>query len=345
MARALGSASVTDTGYPLLATALAVVVVGVGAVAALIVSRYRMPLAALLLVGILVCGYASATGRGYLQDRVVTLTMPLLWVTAVLGWDVTMRPLAIRRHPVRRRVGAAVAVALTAVLCIVNASSASAALDPELGRSRLVSGEFDDVAGWVRELGGPEGRDVTVAVPDLFDQMWMLYELRDDEEVSFLSLHQDYLRPEIYWNGEVDRYIVVGAGVVLTNEAAVIRRSERFKLVDTTVAPVTVVAPTEMSTWWAFPDQGGALGGTGSGVVLLHGPGASTAVSLRLQTEIPGLALQMAAAGGGTTTTTFGPGETIARVPDAPGPTERVTWQTPGTSSTRTIRLVGASSP
>ena len=65
---------------------------------------------------------------------------------------------------------------------------------------------------------------------------------RNEDAVSFLSLHQDYLRPENYWNGEVDRYILVGDGVALTSESGLIRRSPQVRLVDTTAAPVTVVA-------------------------------------------------------------------------------------------------------
>lgn len=349
-ARALGSTAVSVDAYPLLLTFGLAAVVVLGCLAALALSRFRIPVGAALAVGLLLTGYASLTGRGYLQDRLVTLTMPLVWVVAVLGWHLVLhqiRRVRLRgvRSPPPRWITVTLAVAVTAGICVVNASSATAALDPQRVRERAVTGEFDDAAGWVRELGGPEGQDVTVAVPDQFDQLWLLYELRDENDVSFLSLHPDYLRPESYWNGEVDRYLLVGAGVVQTTEAGIIRRSAHFRLIDTTIAPVTVVAPTEMSTWWPFPDQAGALGGSGSGLVVLRGPGAGPPLTLQVATTAPGTRVQLTAPNGATTTAVLGAGTTGVPVPNSDADTERIAISTPGVDSVRTIRLDGATSP
>jgi hypothetical protein len=345
-ARALGSTAVSMETYPRLLTWALVGVVALGCLAAVTFSRYRIPLGAVLAVGVILTAYASVTGRGYLQDRLITLTVPLVWVTAVLGLQLVLRRRRRRAgSPLPRWTAVTLTVATTAVACILNATSATAALDPKVVRARAVTGEFADAAGWVRELGGPEGENVTVAVPDLFDQMWLLYELRDDDAVSFLSLHQDYLRPENYWNGEVDRYVIVGSGVALTTEAGVIRRSAHFRLVDTSAAPVTVVAPTEMSTWWPFPDDPGALGGSGSGLVALRGPGAGPPLTLQLGTTQPGTPVQLTALNGKTTTAVLGPGTTDVAVPDSAADVERIVMSTPGVDSVRTVRLDGATSP
>jgi hypothetical protein len=346
-ARALGSTAVTMDTFPRALTLALAGMLVVGCLAVLVLSRYGIPVAAALAVGLVLCWYATVTGRGYLQDRLVTLTMPLVWVAAVLGWQLVVLRLRRRgaRSPLPRWTAVTLAVAVTAVACGVNATSATAALDPTVVRARAVTGEFDDAAGWVRELGGPEGENVTVAVPDLFDQMWLVYELRDDDAVSFLSLHQDYLRPENYWNGEVDRYILVGSGVALTSEAGVVRRSAHFRLVDTTRAPVTVVAPTEMNTWWPFPEDAGALGGSGSGLVVLRGPRAGPPLTLHVGTTAPGTPLQLAAPNGATTTAVLGAGTTEVPVPDSNADTERIAISTPGVDSVRTIRLDGATSP
>jgi hypothetical protein len=345
-ARALGSTPVSVDTFPRLLTLGLAGLVVLGCLAVIVFSRYRIPLGAVLAVGVLLTGYASVTGRGYLQDRLVTLTMPLVWVATVLGWQLVLRRRRRwARSSLRRWTAVLLALCVTAAVGGINARSAVAALHPTLVRARAVTGEFADAAAWVRELGGPEGEQVTVAVPDLFDQMWLVYELRDDDAVSFLSLHQDYLRPENYWNGEVDRYFLVGSGVALTTEAGVIRRSAHFRLVDTTVAPVTVVAPAEMNTWWPFPDEAGALGGAGSGLVALRGPGAGPPLTLQLGTTQPGTPVQLTAVNGGTTTAVLGAGVTTVPVPDSTADTERIAISTPGVDSVRTVRLDGATSP
>ena len=350
LGRALGLVGTTsDTASPRLTVLLALALL-LGCGAAVLLSRFRVAVGVLLAVSALIVTYATITGRGYLQDRLVTLTVPFVLVVATVGWSLVIRRLAHSGAAWTRRAAAASASVL--VLGVVatataNAATSIASLNPAVVKSRAVTAEFDEVASWVRELGGPQGERVTVAVPDLFDQMWLVYELRGDDMVSFVSLHPDYLRPEEYWKGEVDRYIVVGDGAAVAgSDSAVVRRSAHFRLIDTTVAPVAVVAPAQMDTWAPFPDATGAVGGSGSGLLILRGSHAPGVVDAELATPLPSLAVRLTGTNGSTRSVMLGPVARRVRLTTGSAPTSSVLLTTTDPlEATQSIRLAGAVFP
>jgi len=351
LGRALGTTAIDAPTVPVVLTVALGVLLVVGVALALHLSRYRMAFVGAVGVGAVAVAVATVADRGYLQDRLVTLSLPLVWFTAVAGWSLAVRRLATARSRAGRRVGGALVVGLVASAALTTAAGArtsSTSFDPAVARSRYVTTEYDEVAGWVRELGGPGGDDVTVVEPDLFVQMWVLYELRAETRVSYLSLHPDYLRPEQYWNGEVDHYLLVGNAVeVAGGDAAVIRRTEHFRLVDMTHGPVAVVAPAVMSTWSEFTATDGTISASpGSDLVILRGNQAPDQVDITFSSSLSNLQATLTAADGPASSGTLGPQGQALRVDSRSAPTTRLTLTTTDTrDATRQFRLLGARFP
>ena len=351
LGRALGTTAIDATSVPVLETVVLALLILVGVLLALYLSRYRMALVGAVGAGAVAVAYATLEQRGYLQDRLVTLTLPLAWFTATMGWSHAARRLAAIRGRAGRRVSAALVVGLVATAALSTAASAHTAtqsLNPALAKGRYVSTEYDEVAGWVRALGGAEGENVTVVVPDFFVQMWVVYELRGEDRVSYLSLHPEYLSPERYWNGEVDRYLLVGDGVAVAGgDAAVVHRSEHFRLLDMTRGPVAVVAPAVMWTWTEFIAPGGTLAASpGSELVILRGSQTPTQLDITFASSLSSLPVTLSAATGPTASATLGPQGQALRVDSGPAPTTRLTLTTTDTrDATRQFQLLGASFP
>lgn len=190
--------------------------------------------------------------KEYTQGRIVELGMPLLVTAAALGWAGLVSafsgppngrswqelPLAVRqRVPERRRRALAAVLAAGAVLV---AFGVYARTDFEQGlpamrlaETRNIDGTYAEAADWVAELGGQDGRDVTAVVPDFYQQLWLVMALHDEPAVSYPVLRVDYLTLTQAWAGEADPYLLVDNYVLLhTDPSAVVRRNDRFTLLD-----------------------------------------------------------------------------------------------------------------
>ena len=351
LGRALGTTTTMDTTVPVRTTlGLALLVVG-GILLGLVLSRYRVVLLGVVATSVLAVAYATLSGRGYLQNRLVTLTLPLFWLAATVGWALLARHLRRNRSTVGRLVSGILIVSLfmaTSYYVVVNGVTAGKSYRPELAKDRNVSGEYDEVLGWVRDLGGPEGRDVTVAVPELFPQLWSLYELRNEKDVSYLCLRPDFLQPEQYWNGEVDRYIIVGRGVAVAGaETAIVAKTEHFRLIDMSRGSVAVVIPANMPTWSGSIGADGSIAGSAtSRLVILRGSNAPPRVNVVLASPLHNLQLALTTGDGIAASTAVGPEKRAVGIAVGPTGTADLTLTTNDTrDTTLQFQLLGASFP
>lgn len=264
-----------------------VVLIVVGLLAALVLSRDRGAWLGLLLGGFGLVAVLSAEQRGYTQRRAVEILVPLVLVVVAAGWDA-----ALRRWPRERRaarvLGAGVASGLlvaVGVWAAVNVRSADAAFDPADVPARHVDDSFAEAAQWVTDVGGRGGEAVTVLVPNFFDQLWISRALAGESMVSYPGLFPDYLRVQQFWGGEVDRYLLVGRGTqVDSEESAIVASNERFTLLDLQAGEALVVSPVQMTHWHPHADVSGSMTTVDDGAALvLRTPGSAPVMGLELR--------------------------------------------------------------
>ncbi|KQS58080.1 hypothetical protein ASG36_16220 [Geodermatophilus sp. Leaf369] len=268
--------------------------------------------------------YLSVTGVGYTQRRALEIAVPVLLFAAVAGWGAAGTRLWARlngsgrptpseprvardsvgqRTPVvetdtgggsrlPRRIGAAALIALAAVPVAVWAgvntrSSAAALLTPAEMQARHVDTDFSDAVGWVQDVGGSAGEDVSVVVPSFFEQQWLALSLEPLPDVEYPSVRSDYFRTQSFWDGRVDRYWLVGGGVqVDADPGVVVYANDRFRLLDLSRGDAVMAAPFGLDTWntGVRPDGGFTTLGDAQ-VLLVRSPDSTDGVALTVRAE------------------------------------------------------------
>ena len=245
--------------------------------------------------------YLTTVDRGYTQQRAVEVFFPLVIFAAVLGWDkiTTSAPRAVR---------SVLLVALVGAACVwtIENTATSRAEAQVATPDRHVDGDFKEAAGWISELGGAEGDNTAVLAPSFFDGLWIADALRDLRRVAYPTLNPSYLTRISYWDLEPDRYLLVGRGTIVNADpAAVLRRNDRFELLDTRAGAVTVAAPQDQQSWEPFPDDEGRdfTNASATSVLVIGTRGAST-IELTIGSRVTALDAELSADDGPVTRVT-----------------------------------------
>jgi hypothetical protein len=205
-----------------------------------------------------------------------------------------VREASAEEHP-RRRHRQLMPVALVAVLAIgflavwagLNTRTNLAAFyEPSLA-PRHIDNDFSDAAQWVRDVGGPEGEDVSVLVPSFFEQQWIAYSLADEQDVEYPGVRPSYFRTESYWAGGTDRYLLIGQGVQWDGDPDVeVFGNARFKLLDLSRGDAVIVAPHVLTGWNTQVRADGGFTTLGNAKALvLRSPSADRDISFTLRSE------------------------------------------------------------
>ncbi len=280
------------------ATAVLAGLVVVGALLAVLLDRRRGLWAGFLVAGAPFIAYLTVQDLGYTQRRAIDIAYPVLLLVAVAGWTAAVRALRHRARAARgpgpwaRALPVLVAAGTTAAVALwagANVTSSLTSFDPASLAHRHVDDDFADVERWVEEVGGPGGADVSVLVPEFFDQQWTALALADEDDVEYPALRPDYLRTGSFWSGGSDRWWVVGTGVqVLADAGAVVHQNDRFRLVDLSRGDTVIAAPFDLVDWAFEPDPEGLISTAGDAPVLvLRGPGAAATVQLEVAGPVP----------------------------------------------------------
>lgn len=330
----------------------------VGAAAAVVLGPHRGTWIGLLVVGIPFIGLLTVNGLGYTQRRAIEISVPLLLVMAVFGWGalVTRLGRAVRPAgeasaagpPAARRtaadwrravvpVVAVVALVPVAVWAGVNArSSAASVLAPVDLQARHVDTDFSDAVGWIQDVGGTDGADVSVAVPNFFDQQWLTLSLEDETDVEYPTLRADYFRTQSFWTGGVDRYWLVGNGVqVDADPGAVLYANDRFRLLDLDRGAVAMAVPFGLDNWNTGVRPDGGFTTLGDAQVLLvrsAGLDADLEVTFRAESAAP------------VDVTASTPGGAVQEVPGLTSTPAGLTFDPPAGAQTLVVDL-GATVP
>lgn len=254
----------------------------------------------LLAVGLPFLGYLSLQKLGYTQRRAVEIAVPLALFMSVTGWSTLLarvRERTAETGPRWRGVRVVPSLAAAALLAVallwsgVNVRSSLAVDDGVDVAHRHVDASYAQAVGWVQRYGGHEGKDVSVLVPDYFEQHWLVISLADEEEVEYPAIRQDYFRTTSFWSGGTDRYWLVGDGVqVDADEGVVVAANDHFRLLDLSRGEAVLAAPFDLGTW--FPavladDATATLGDARLLVVTTPGAGTKVALTVRAGVSAP----------------------------------------------------------
>lgn len=271
--RALGASPLTVDSVLAKSAALFGVVIAVGCVMAVGFARSRGVWIGMLLVGVPYIVQLTLQDKGYTQFRSVVLFAPLVLVAATAGWDGFVAWLRRRRWMTVDRVSAAVLALLLVGWTFVNIRTVRAQVDPVFAASRHLGTEYQEAAQWVAEFGGPQGQDITVLAPDFVENIGLNLTLRDFNQVSYPMENANYLYVDEFWDGGEDPYVLVGTGTQTRVEpSAVVRRNDKFALIDRRIEGGTVVAPMDLTSWhWFAQPDGSFLGSYGSELIVMQG--------------------------------------------------------------------------
>lgn len=270
--RMLGSSPLDVDSSLAKSSALFAVVIAAGCVMAVIFSRSRGVWIGLLLVGVPYIVQLTLQQKGYTQFRSVLLFAPLVVVAATAGWDGFVGFLRRRRWKPIAIVTVSLLVPLLLGWTFVNVRTIRAQVDPAFVAGRHIGPEYQEAEQWVADLGGPQGRDVTVLAPDFVENIGLNLTLRDFDQVTYPMENANYLYVGTFWDQREDPYVLVGAGTQTRVEpSAIVRRNDKFALIDRRVAGGTIIAPMDLTGWqWFAQPDGSFLGSYGSELIVMQ---------------------------------------------------------------------------
>jgi hypothetical protein len=250
-------------------------VVAVGLVAGLASRRYRGVVIGSGVLTLLLATYLTVTANPYIAHRAADMIAPLVALAALCGWVALFEGSGLTRFRVPVR-----AVSVIAVVAVIAANLALAghAVASRIWNDRVVTVDFELAGEWVEEFGGDAGSSVTVAAPYLFDQLWLSEALSGEPDVAWANLRGDLgYRSNghitAFWDGENDRYLLVGPGALASSGADALRASARFSLFDLQNSSVVVAVPDSTDGAWQYArnERGGIAASGPAALVMFAG--------------------------------------------------------------------------
>lgn len=242
-------------------------------------------------------------GNDYVTGRVSGMVFPILIAASGICWSRLLPapvPASIEgTRSLRRWVSAGtVGVVVLGGFVALNARASVSITTTPVSESFVRGTPFTQAARWVAQDGGARGGQVSVATATLFDQLWLSDALGDRPGVSYISLRNDLgyradLSGRSFWNGELDRYLLVGPGAYIAGSGSELPvHNDRFTFVDTQAdggeALVAVPVQEKGRLSWVADDRGGIAGMSGSGIVLLSGRDSAASATLSFRDGKPG---------------------------------------------------------
>ena len=225
----------------------------------------------------------------YGQERLVQITAPMLFGIAVGGYEGLTR-IRVPAVPPRVLIGAVglAAVAGTALYVRANVHTAIYWQQyPGVG-DRVEGPEFDEAATWLAANAGPRGEQGMVVAGDYFDQLWMLYAVRNLPATEIPFVYPDYANVPAFSGNlhSLRRYIVVERDdLTFASPGVVVGGNKRFDYLDTSRGEFLLTLPalhTLDDQEAAETNGGGFWMGDAASVLFVHSSGIQT-ITLQLQ--------------------------------------------------------------
>lgn len=226
--RSHGDLSVTRLAVPLLAMMVAGVLL-----AALIGPARRFTLCVGTSALVVIVLLSSVHRYPYGQERAVEITFALFLLLSAIGLEAGIARLW-RLRPAAGALAIVVAGITGAGFLFVNHRSViglETAADPR----RQVDSSFADATQWLRENAGADGANGMVVSGEHFDQLWLIYQTRSMNRLTFPFVYPDYggVEPFHFNDGRLRRFAVVDVSTFLDADPAVIvGGNARFRFLD-----------------------------------------------------------------------------------------------------------------
>lgn len=194
---------------------------------------------------IAMCVVLGSGATEYTFHRAVDMLWPVLLLAVGVG---------LRRLPTRGL--RALAAAAGASYLLANLAIAGA-VSLQRWDERVVDDSYRAAVAEAMSASGEDGAQILVATGDLFQQLWLSYEFRDEPAVSYATIrgdlgYRDDPAMSDGWDGARDRILVVGADVAVDFEPqAVIGRVGDFVVLDASRGDVLLALPAAPLTDWA----------------------------------------------------------------------------------------------
>lgn len=267
----------------------------------------------------------------YGQQRAVQITVPLalLALTAGFGGVVAIVGRAIGTG--RRGVAALATVPLVfagASFPAVNISSSVRWERQFQVEARTLDAALLEGVSWIKELDRADGAETMVVNSNFFEQLWLTYELRHEEGLSYPFLYPDYMIVGRYdrWDGRLRRFALVGRDDYIdVDPGVVVRENARFRLLDFDRGEGIIATPSVNWGGGERNPEGVAhwMGDAGE-LLVLRTPGTSTKLIIEgnaLADLDPLVVGVVTAESEAVANPTIGAGRTefVASLPDRPG--------------------------
>jgi hypothetical protein len=227
-------------GYPV--SYMPLLLIGAGVLLAIAISPARRffrlvigSIAALVLV------LSTIRYFPYGQGEVVQVTFPVVMLAVAAGYGALLarlRPPRLGR--LLRPAAAVLAAALIAVFATVNVHTVLPYLAPSptpYAASEIYNAqEFTAARNWLLSVAGPAGRDAMVLDTQVWDQVWLQYDLRDMTDLDFPYLVYTYSNGQSttrFFDGSSRRYAVVESDLLMdVSPGVVVGGSGDFSFLD-----------------------------------------------------------------------------------------------------------------
>ena len=227
-------------GYPI--SYIPLLILGVGVLLAVAISPARRFFRLVIgSIGALVLALSTIRYFPYGQGEVVQITYPMVMLAVAAGFGALLtrlRPLHLGH--LLRPAAAVLAAALIAVFATVNVHTVLPYLAPSptpYAASEIYNAqEFTAARNWLLSVAWPAGRDAMVLDTQVWDQVWLQYDLRDMTDLDFPYLVYTYSNGQSttrFFDGSSRRYAVVESALLMdVSPGVVVGGSGDFSFLD-----------------------------------------------------------------------------------------------------------------
>jgi len=264
VSRLAGTAGYGRGNHPTIAGVLLAITAVAGLVLALTAAPRRRAWASLTLASAGAVLYLVHVRHfPYAAQRAIEVATPLWVMTGAAGLDRLPAVLAagvtrvgelVRASPAERRVAAARAPLLGALVLAGLAGPAAAAniatvapvATTRPGPGRTLASDLVATASWLHRVGGPHGANALVVDSDYFSDVWLAYLARHDTRLAYPWFPPNVSAGPAFslWDGAPRRFAAVGTIDFADGpRAAFVGTNARFRLVDLAAGPTVVATP------------------------------------------------------------------------------------------------------
>lgn len=182
----------------------------------------------------------------YAQLRAIEITLPVVFLGVAVGFHTVFRRIRARSQPLAVVVAAPLGL-LLAAFSIANVQTARETTSSPIVVSRTVDADFSEALGWLRNVVRGKGENLLVLDSHFFQQLWIMYLLREWPQVDYPFIYGDYtkgLEGRGLWDSKLRSYALVGTrDYVDADPGVIMAENNRYRLLDLSKGQALVAMP------------------------------------------------------------------------------------------------------